>query len=107
MICGTLKSAQKRFPNQLDIKELDKDRRRKIDRDLFFDKPVKGAPSFGTKSLKSSDETAAPGLFGPESMPSLKRPSGDISGGSDKGQNWKSKSEAKVYDDYGFLERNW
>lgn len=79
-----------------------------MDRELFFEGPSKGAPncSFGTKSLKSNDETAAPGLYGPESMPSLKRPTGDIAGGSDKGHYWKSKSEAKVYDDYGFLERN-
>lgn len=81
---------------------MNKDKKHKSESEQFFGESKGGFGFYGTKS---NEETMIPGLYGYESMPYLKMSEGDIKKAMEKAPVWKSKSDARINDDYGFLER--
>lgn len=85
---------------------MNKDKKHKTESEQFFGESKKHPHPFNFYATQSAEETMIPGLYGYESMPYLKMSEGDIKKAAEKVHAWKSKSDAKIHDDYGFLERD-
>jgi hypothetical protein len=82
---------------------MNKDKQAKLEGERFFGEGRGGRPAFGFQSQRSNEDTALPGIFGVESMPFLKNSEGEIKRWMEQNSRHKSKSEATIQDELGFL----
>lgn len=82
---------------------MNKDKQTKLEGERFFGDGRGGRQGFVFHSQRSNEETALPGTYGVESMPFLKHSEGEIKRWMEQSGRHKSKSEATIQDELGFL----
>jgi len=82
---------------------MNKEKQVKLEGERFFGESKNGRNNFGFYSHKSSEDTALPGGFGVESMPFLRHSETEMSRWMQQNAQHKSKSEANIHDQLGFL----
>lgn len=87
----------------MDVKEMNRDKQAQLEGERFFGDGRSGRHGFGFQSQRSNEDTALTGVFGVESMPFLKHSEGEIKRWMEQNNRHKSKSEATIQDDLGFL----
>ena len=93
----------KKFLNQLDIKEMNKDKTMYKNEDAIWNNDAKKSKFNMFPSLKSLEDTVVTGQYSGQSISYLKNSENDIKA-KFFGQNWesKSKSEPNIFEDFGF-----